>query len=651
MKLSLRSRLLGSFVIVILVCGATATVVGVRMIGEGIVKQAQDKVRHDLNSARYVYDSATRSVQGAVHRTAVRFFIERALQVGEVDPLATELEAVRRRETLDILTLTDNHGKVLLRARNPRLKGDSQADNPIVNTALGERRAVVATEIVARDELLKEAEELAERAHIEFVLTQKAGPTNKTEETSGMMIKAAAPIVGEDGVLLGVLYGGRLINRNYDLVDEIKDMAYHGEVYGGREVGTATILQSDLRISTNVLTEEGERAIGTRVSEEVHNRVLIEGKPWVQRAFVVNDWCVTAYEPIKDISGDIIGMLYVGMLESKFTDTKWRALWAFMGISLGGSALSAVICLFLARTLTSSVKALAVAAQRFAEGDLKQRVEPDESTREIGMLGRAFNFMASSIEERDEQLKRRAQEEITRSERLAMIGQLAAGVAHEINNPLGGIILFSNLLLGKAPSEGVERENLERIAREAERCRKIVQGLLEFSRQQEPEAKGVNIRDVVEKAIALLGNQALFHNIVIVKAFQPDLPTVCVDASQMQQVFVNIMMNAADAMNGKGNLRISAKVDREAERVDVSFTDSGCGIAEEALRHLFEPFFTTKEVGHGTGLGLSISHGIVERHGGSMKIDSKVGQGTTVTVSLPSAARLPASASPVSSSR
>jgi two-component system NtrC family sensor kinase len=650
MKLSLRSRLLGSFVLVILVCGATATVVGVSMIGEGIIKQAQDKVRHDLNFARYVYDSAGRGVQDAVHHTAVRFFIERALQAGQVDPLAAELEAIRRREALDILTLTDNHGKVLLRARNPRLKGDSQAADPIVKTALGERRAVVATEMVARDELLKEAEELAERARMEFVPTQKAKATSRTEETSGMMIKAAAPVMGEHAELLGVLYGGKLLNRNYDLVDEIKQMAYHGEVYGGREMGTATIFEEDLRISTNVLTEKGERAIGTRVSEEVHRRVLIERKPWVERAFVVNDWYISAYEPIKDISGDIIGVLSVGMLESKFTDMRWRALWAFMGISLGGGALAAVICLFLARTLASPVKTLAVAAERFAKGNLKQRVKPDESTREIGMLGRAFNSMASSIEERDEQLRQRAQEEITKSGRLAMIGQLAAGVAHEINNPLGGILLFSNLLLGKAASEGVERENLERIAREAERCRKIVQGLLEFSRQREPEAKAVNIRDVVEKAIALLGNQALFHNIVIVRAFQPDLPAVCVDASQMQQVFVNIMMNAADAMNGKGDLRISAKGDRRAERVDVSFTDSGCGIPEEALEHLFEPFFTTKEVGHGTGLGLSISHGIVERHGGSMKINSKVGQGTTVTVSLPSTASLPESGSPVSSS-
>ena len=347
----------------------------------------------------------------------------------------------------------------------------------------------------------------------------------------------------------------------------------------------------------------------------------------------------------------LLGSFVIVILACGAIATVVGVKWAFLGISLGGSALSAVICLFLARTLTRPVKALAVAAERFAEGDLKQRVEPDESTREIGMLGRAFNSMASSIEERDEQLGERAQEEIARSKRLAMIGQMAAGVAHEINNALGGIILFSNLLLGKAPSEGVERENLERIARESERCRKIVQGLLEFSRQREPEAKAVNIEDVVERAIALLGNQALFQNIEIVKEFQPDLPTVYVDTFQMQQVFVNIMMNAADAMNGKGNLGISAKADRKAERVDISFIDSGCGIPEEALRHLCEPFFTTKEVGHGTGLGLSISHGIVERHGGSMKINSKVGQGTTVTVSLPSTAWLPASASAVSSSQ
>jgi two-component system NtrC family sensor kinase len=312
-------------------------------------------------------------------------------------------------------------------------------------------------------------------------------------------------------------------------------------------------------------------------------------------------------------------------------------LWSFVGISLAGVVLSVTICYFLSKALTEPVNALVLAARHLGGGNLRQRVELDESTEEIAALGRTFNLMASSIEDRDEQLRERAQEEIMKSERLAMIGQLAAGVAHEINNPLGGILLFSRLLLRKAPAEGMERENLERIVKEAERCQDIVQGLLDFARQREPKPESLNINDVVEKALSLLENQALFHNIEIVKHLEKGLPVVCVDASQMQQVFVNTMMNAAEAMDGKGVLTISTSADGEGGGVEVRFADTGCGISEEYLGRLFEPFFTTKEVGHGTGLGLSISHGIVQRHGGTLTAYSRLGEGATFVVHLPEA--------------
>jgi len=634
-KLSLRTRLLGSFLIVIVTCGAVAAVVGVRMIGEGIVKQAQDKVRLDLNAAHWAYEEAVRDVRDVVRHTAARFFVRRALEAGDASRLAASLEDIRRRESLDVLALTDRRGKVLLRARNPGVKGDSQADNLILMKALAEKQVAVSTEIVIREELLKEGKDLATRAHLDFVATPRAKPTEKNEETSGMMLKAAAPILGESGEILGVLYGGRLLNRDYGLVDRIKEAVYRGETYGGREMGTATIFQGDLRISTNVMTLEGKRAVGTRVSAEVHDRVLVEGKPWVERAFVVNDWYITAYEPIRGASGKVVGILYVGMLERKFTDMKKDAVLIFLGISLAGIALAAAMCYFLSRTLTRPANALAAAAQRLAAGALAERVQPDDSTAEFGALGRAFNRMASSIEERDEELRRRAQEEIMKSERLAMVGQLAAGVAHEINNPLGGILLFSSLLLKKAPAEGVQRENLERIAREAERCQKIVQGLLEFARQREPKTESLDINNLVEKTIALLENQASFHNVKIVKRFGRGLPPVCIDAPQIQQVFVNIIMNAAEAMGEKGTLTISTRAVPVAGRVEVSFTDTGPGISGGNLGRLFEPFFTTKEAGHGTGLGLSISHGIVERHGGKLSARSHPGEGATFTVSLP----------------
>ncbi|MCK4277376.1 MAG: cache domain-containing protein, partial [Phycisphaerae bacterium] len=601
MKLFLRTRLIASFLVVLLITGVITVVVAVWMIGGTIVKQAQDKVRLDLNSARGTYQEAINDVRDVVRHTAIRFFIRNALETGEVDAMAGELGRIRRRESLDVLALTDREGRVLLRAGNPHAKGDIQADNPILAKALSERQVVASSEIITREELLKEAADLVARAYIRYVPTPKAKPTDKTQETSGMMIKAAAPILDTSGRLLGALYGGKLLNKDYGLVDKIKGTVYQGEIYEGKETGTATIFQGDLRISTNVKTREGERAIGTRVSAEVNDRVLGEGRVWVERAFVVNDWYITAYEPIKNVSGETVGILYVGMLERMFTDMKRRALWTFLGISLGGIALSMATCYLLSRTLTRPVHDLALAAQRLAAGDLKQRVDPDYSTKEIEMLGGVFNLMAGSIQQRDEQLRRRAQEEIMKSERLAMIGQLAAGVAHEINNPLGGILLLSRLILRKGTAEGIDKENLERIAKEAERCQNIVQGLLEFARQREPKTESANINELVEKTTSLLENQALFHNIEIVKRFEQDLRPVCVDVSQMQQVFFNIIMNAVEAMDGEGTLTICTHEAGEGGRVEVSFADTGCGIPQENLEHLFEPFFTTKEVGKGTG--------------------------------------------------
>ncbi|UCF05245.1 MAG: cache domain-containing protein [bacterium] len=641
MKLPLRTRLLVSFIIVIAITGAVSTLVGMMMISEGIIRQVQDKVRLDLNTARVEYAGEVNDVHDAVRYTVIRTFLRSALAAGNVASLADDLEAIRLGESLDILTLTDANGTVLLRTRNPSIMGDSQADNPILKKAQLERRTIAATAIFMEEQLRMESPDLAERAYMRLIPTPKGKPTDRIEETSGMMIMAAGPVFGDQGELLGMLYGGKLLNRDNRLVDKIKQTVYQGEIYHGRDIGTATIFQGDLRISTNVRTTNGDRAIGTRVSAEVSNRVLTEGRRWVERAFVVNDWYVTAYEPIRNVSGSIIGILYVGMLERKFTDMKKRIIWTFLGISVGGIFLAVLICFVLSRTLTKPADALVHAARHLANGDLKQRVQPERTIKEIEALGEAFNMMASAIEERDEQLRRRAQNEIMESKKLAVIGQLASGVAHEINNPLGGILLFSNLLLRKASAEGVERDNLERIVKEAERCQKIVQGLLEFAGQREPKTEHLDMNVAVGKAVSLLENQSLFHNIEIVKRLQQELPPVSADESQIQQVFVNIIMNAAEAMEGHGVLTVSTNTSAAGDGVEARFNDTGPGISEEDLQQLFEPFFTTKEVGYGTGLGLSISHGIIERHGGTLRAESHLGEGSTFIVTLPTAASGP----------
>ena len=637
MKLTLRARLIGFFFVPIVIWSAITTIVGLHLMSKGVVNEAQvqNEVRHDLSSAREIYQEEMRHTRDAVRYTAIRFFIREALSHDEWPRAKTELQRLRDREGLDVLTLTDANGTVVLRTGGSGRTGDSQAGHPLVGRALGEKDVIASTEIIPREELLKEGADLASRARMAIVPTPRAHPATKAEETNGMMLVAAAPVLDANGHLLGALYGGKLLNGRSALTDRVEASVYGAERYDGQPVGAVSVFQGGVRIATSIRTGGEDRAVGTGISREVYDRVLTGRGPWVERTFVVDDWFIAAYEPLSNAAGEVVGMLGIGVRERRFADMRTNALMAFTGVSLAAIVVTTLICVLLASRLTRPVNALVGAAQRLAAGNLHQRVAPDPATHEIGHLGEAFNKMAESIEERDERLHQQAEARIERSERLAMIGRLAAGVSHEINNPLGSILLFSRLLLRKAPNDSVERENLERIAKEADRCKNIVRGLLEFSRQREPKTERLDVNQVLRKPVDLVANQAIFHNIEIVEDLQGGMPAILADASQLHQVFVNMLVNAAEAMDGRGRLTLTTRA--TDDRVEVRFTDTGCGIPPENLEHLFEPFFSTKDVGKGTGLGLSISYGIVQRHGGDLSVRSRPGEGSTFIISLPTA--------------
>jgi len=622
-----------SFVLVVLVSGIISIIIGTQLIGDGIIKQAQDKVRLDLNSAREVYQRECEHLKNTVRLNAIRFFMKDAILENNRQELGKQLQIIKDDESLDMLTLIDEKGCVIIRARNPTFYGE-QVNDIIVDRVLLEKQVVVATQILSSEELRKEGSELAEQARIEFIPTPKARPISKIEETSGMVIKAAAPVFDYEGKLIGVLYGGKLLNRNYDIVDNVKDIVYRGEQYKEKDIGTATIFQGDLRISTNVKNVDGTRAIGTRVSEEVYNQVIGKGLPWIDRAFVVNNWYITAYEPIRDIKNDIIGILYVGILEQKFTDMRNNVVFVFLGITIIGIAIAFGISFILANTIVRPVGKLATASRYIADGDFSYKVDI-RSKDEIGELGDVFNFMVTSIRERDEKIKEFAQAKIAEAERLAMIGQLAAGVAHEINNPLTGILLYSNLLFGEFEQKDTRKDTLAKIIKEATRCKNIVKGLLDFARQTEPETKPYHINEIIDDVVSLVKKHPLFLNIDINKKLEPSLPMINIDASQIQQVFMNIILNAAEAMDGKGELMIATGLSDDTRFVTAYFHDTGCGISKENLERIFDPFFTTKEIGHGTGLGLSISYGIIRKHNGEIDVASELGKGTTFTVRFP----------------
>ena len=225
--------------------------------------------------------------------------------------------------------------------------------------------------------------------------------------------------------------------------------------------------------------------------------------------------------------------------------------------------------------------------------------------------------------------------QLVQSEKMASVGKLAAGVAHEINNPLGGILIYASLMLEDMPEDDPKREDIKRIVQETTRCKEIVKSLLEFGHQSGPKFEPVDVNRAIVDGLFFLENQAIFHNIEIVKDLDPFLPKIMGNASQLKQVFMNMVVNAADAMAGNGKLTIRTRLSEDESYVTVEFSDTGVGIPEENLSKIFDPFFTTKEVGKGTGLGLAVCYGIAEKHGGRIDVDSKVGEGTTFRIILP----------------
>jgi two-component system NtrC family sensor kinase len=633
-RIPIVTRLILSFLLIIAIVSIVFIIVGIQLISDRIVKEAQEKVRHDLNTAREIYVSKLRRINDVVRFTADRFFLINAMMSGNIEQAIDELVKVKDREGLDILTITDESGIVLLRANNVDLFGDDQSNDELVKAVFSRKESVAATAIVTAEELRKESPLLAEEACCELIDTPLARISEETEETDGMMLKAAAPIFDYENDFIGVLYGEILLNNDFEIVDKIKQTVFEDVIYDGKDIGSATIFQDDVRISTNVRNTDGSRAIGTRVSEEVYNQVVKEGKPWIGRAYAVNDWYITAYEPIQNINNEIIGILYVGVLEQKYVDIQRQTILAFLAITLLGALASMMVSYFLSQRISVPIKKLVFASREIAQGNLDTEVEIGASD-ELGELAKTFNAMTTALKQRDKQLREFTQSKIMESERLVLIGQLAANVAHELNNPLQGIVTYSHLLLEKMPHENSTTASLQKIVTQANRCRDIIRGLLDFSRQRKPDKTICDINSVMEECVALVENQALFHNIQITKQFEEDLPKVFVDPSQMQQVFMNMIINAAEAIEKNGQLNLGTRYDPVEELFEVEITDTGHGIPEENVEKLFDPFFTTKEVGHGTGLGLAISYGIIKEHNGSISIKTEVDKGTTFLIRLP----------------
>jgi two-component system NtrC family sensor kinase len=333
--------------------------------------------------------------------------------------------------------------------------------------------------------------------------------------------------------------------------------------------------------------------------------------------------------------GYVLLSSYAQSLRALNTTQRMLALVGFIGTLLSTGVLWLIV-----RKVTQPLRELRHSAEAVGRGDFSRRVEV-HSHDECGQLARVFNEMTEKIQNSRQQLEqtvetlRRTQAQLVQSEKLSAVGEFVSGVAHELNNPLTSVIGFAELLK-QAEVSSPHRRHVELIVASANRCHKIVQSLLKFARQHKPERKPVKIEELIEATIEILRYQMRTSNIEVATDYEADLPRVMGDGNQLQQVFLNLINNARQAIEDfRPQGRIQIRVARFGQWVRLLFQDDGPGISEQNLGKIFNPFFTTKEVGKGTGLGLSLSYGIIKEHNGTITVQSSPGQGATFIVDLP----------------
>jgi len=618
------------------------------------------KVRSDLAVAHGYFEQVLSEVGSGTQGVAGSQALYTALRPGKPGDrrdVNEQLALARERLGLDFLLLYTPQGQPLARAVPAGLsQADVAAPIPLMPPALGGSmsntdRAIARARLLVLepDELEALAPHLSPRLRIPLVATRNAAPATREAEHRAMVMLSTHPVRDAMGQTIAVLAGGLLLNQNLDFIDHINRIVYpEGSLPFGSQ-GTATLFMDDVRITTNVRLFQDQRAIGTRVSQTVRDAVLGQGQTWLDRAFVVNDWYVSAYEPLLDAHDQRIGMLYVGYLEAPFRLVRYAMLGVMGLIFLGVMALSAWFSLRWARSIFQPVQRMNRTMQLVEEGQSAARVGEISARDELGALAGHLDELLDVIDDKTAALQRwgeeldhkvaertaeleasnaslqLAQQQLVKSEKLAAIGQLTASIAHEINNPIA--VMQGNLdlmreTLGVA-SQPVASE-LKLLDEQVERMRIIVTQLLQYARPTEYAGyvETLDINRTMEDCLVLVGHLLAQTQIGVERDLQATRRAGC-NRQELQQVIINLMINAIQAMPQGGVLRLVTRdwVD-EAGRGGVKLwvQDSGSGLSPEVLERLFRPFFTTKN--DGNGLGLWISQGLVERYGGHITAEN-----------------------------
>lgn len=640
-NLSIRHKLLA---LVLLPLWVVLPLLGLGLLlwGDGALdRMLVAKVRSDLAVANGYFER----VLGEVGASTVAIADSHALHVALAAPAADRASALpallgqfKTREQLDFISLRAADGTLLYTDEGAGAATDRHSPAFV---AVASGQGSTSVEILDAAQLALLGPALRDRVPVALVPTRNAAPTARTHEERAMVLLSTRAIRAVDGTVLGHVQAGLLLNRNLPFIDHVNEIVYpEGSLPFGSQ-GTATLFLDDVRISTNVRlfgSEKDQRAIGTRVSQQVRDTVLGQGRTWLDRAFVVNDWYVSAYQPLVDSAGRRVGMLYVGFTEAPFRWLKYGVLATIGVLFFAVMAGAALVSLRWARSIFAPVERMAATMQRVERGELQARVGELPSRDELGTLAGHLDHLLDTIDQNTRELQRwnaeldakvaertreleAAQGQLVRSEKLAAIGQLTASIAHEVNNPIaviqGNLDLLRELLGADAPRVASE---LKLVDEQIERMRLIVTQLLQFARPNEYAGyvAPVDVNRLVDDCLLLAGHLLAKTRIEVRRSLRARCQPQA-NRQELQQVLVNLLVNAIHAMPDGGVLSLATRDHATADgpMVEISVTDTGPGLGPELLAELFKPFVTRKK--DGTGLGLWISRNIVDRYGGDLR--------------------------------
>jgi len=647
MDLTLRTRLIGTFVGVVVLSGALTILAERFLINRVVIGEAERRVVLGLRTARAMWERRLDEALKVCMVMAEGSIAEKLSSNQKIDPFT--LNDLRVKCGYDFLDVLDSRGIVLATAYGDN-EGAQALNSPIIARVFLEHKPTAGLSLLPLQALTTKNDTLAARTRIRVLPTPHAKPGGPQEITEAMVFEAAAPIVNDSKQIIGIARLGTVINQNFDFVDFVREKIFTVETYAGKNLGTVTIFQGDVRITTNVIGPDGQRAIGTRVSEEVYDQVLGEGKTWKGPAFVVDSWYISAYEPLRNIEGEIVGMLYVGVLKKRYDDMRGQAMTLFISVTVLVFVCAVIISFWLAARLARPLTQLTAGAAEVSRGNLDYKLPhpPGAERDEINRLSSAFNKMVSSLKERDQQLQRSRDElQHTATELQQWVQNYLDAlefITHELKNQIAAMKI--NLLavrdgyIGKISQD--QTDALSDVAQAINRAEEMILNYLNLSRIEKGELQ-VNTRpvhveaDVIRPALNNVRGRLEDRGIQVHVEFQKDL-FVQADPSLLQIVYENLLGNAAKYGHDGGKVRLSGQ--RRSGKAELHVWNDGPGVPPDQTDKLFKKFSRFQlpagtEQERGTGLGLFITREIIRRHGGDVYAESVYNEWIDFIIVLP----------------